>query len=143
MSSAREAYERAVKLYNAGDLDGLVNSYTEDAMLVTPDSTAEGRAAIRDAWSRDRAAFPDRALTIDLIVEQGDTVASEFTWVATNMGALVLPDGTELAPTGKRVETKGMELARVRDGKLALHHSYWDNMALAGQLGLLPGGATA
>jgi predicted ester cyclase len=142
MSSAREAYERAVKLYTAGDLEGLVNCYTEDAMLVTPNDTAQGRAAIHDAWTRDKASFPDRALTIDVIIDQGDTVASEFTWVATNTGPLVLPDGTELAPTGKRVQARGMELARVRDGKLAVHHSYWDNMALAGQLGLLPGAAT-
>jgi ketosteroid isomerase-like protein len=35
MSSAREAYERAVKLYNAGDLEGLVNCYTEDATVYT------------------------------------------------------------------------------------------------------------
>ena len=140
--SGRDAYERAVKLYNAGNLEGLVSSYAEDAVLVTPDSTAQGRAAIRDVWSRDKAAFPDRALTIGVIIEQGDTVASEFTWVATNTGPLVLPDGTELPPTGKRIETKGMELVRVRDGKLAVHHSYWDNMDLAGQLGLTPGGAT-
>ena len=143
MSSSKDVYEQAMKLYNAADLDGLANSYAEDAVLVSPDGTARGRAAIRGQWSRDKVAYPERTLTVDVILEQGDTVASEFTWVATNMGALVLPDGTELAPTGKRVETKGMELARVRDGKLAVHHSYWDNMALAGQLGLLPGGATA
>jgi len=37
MSSLREVYERGVQLYNAGDLEGVVNSYTEDAILVTPD----------------------------------------------------------------------------------------------------------
>jgi ketosteroid isomerase-like protein len=69
MSSSKDAYERAVKLYNAGDLEGLVNSYTEDGILVTPDGTAQGRAAIRDQWGRDKAAFPDRTLTVDVIVE--------------------------------------------------------------------------
>lgn len=66
----------------------------------------------------------------------------EFTWVATHTGPLIMPDGTEVPPTGKRVEAKGMELVQWRDGKLAVHHMYYDNMALAGQLGLLPGGAT-
>ena len=46
MSSNRNAYERWVQLYNAGDLEGLANSFTEDAILVTPDGTAQGRAAI-------------------------------------------------------------------------------------------------
>jgi predicted ester cyclase len=139
MGSSKDAYERLVKLYNDGDLDGLVNSYTEDALLVTPDGTARGRAAIRERWSRDKAAYPDRTLTIDVIIEQGDTVASEFTWTATNTGHLAQPDGTELPPTGNQIQARGMELVQVRDGKVAAHRGYWDNMALAGQLGLLPG----
>ena len=143
MGSIRDAYEQAIKLYNAGDLDGWANSYAEDATLITPDGTAQGRAAIREQWGREKAAFPDRTVTQGVIFEQGDTIATEFTWAGTNTGPLVLPDGTELPPTGKRVQTKGMELVRVRDGKIAMHHGYWDNMALAGQLGLLPGGATA
>jgi len=81
-------------------------------------------------------------VTIDVIVEQGDTIAAEYTSVVTNTGPLVMPDGTELPPTGKRIETKGMELVHMRDGKIAVHHMYWDNMAVAGQLGLVPGGAT-
>ena len=143
MSSITDAYERLVKLYNAGDLEGLVNSYTEDAVLVTPEGTAQGRAAIRERWASDKASFPDRTLTIELITERGDTVASEFTWIATNTGPLVQPDGTELPPTGRRIHAKGIELVQVRDGKIAMHRGYWDTMALAVQLGLVPGGATA
>ena len=33
-----------------------------------------------------------------------------------------------------------MELVQVRDGKAAVHHQYWDNMAVAGQV--LPEAAT-
>ena len=51
---------------------------------------------------------------------------------------LVMPDGTELPPTGKRIELEGMELVQVRDGKAAVQHQYWDSMAVAGQLGVLP-----
>jgi ketosteroid isomerase-like protein len=143
MGSSRDAYEDSIKLYNTGDLDGLADSYAEDATLITPDGTAQGRAAIREQWGREKAAFPDRAVTEGVLFEQGDTIATEFTWAGTNTGPLVLPDGTELPPTGKRVQTKGMELVLVRDGKIATHHEYWDSMALAGQLGLLPGGTTA
>jgi steroid delta-isomerase-like uncharacterized protein len=141
MSSNRKAYERWVQLYNAGDLEGLADSFTEDAILVTPDGTAQGRAAILEVLSRDKAAFPERHVTIDVIVEQGDTIAGEWTWVGTHTGPLVMPDGTEVPPTGKPVELKGMELAQMRDGKIAVHHGYWDNMAVAQQLGLLPGEA--
>jgi len=120
------------------DVEGLVNLHTEDATLMTPFGTAQGRAAIREALSRDKAAFPDHTMTVDVYVEQGDTMAAEWTMVGTNTGPLLMPDGTELPPTGKRVELKGMELAQMRDGKAAVHHQYWDNMAVAGQLGVLP-----
>ena len=77
-------------------------------------------------------------MTVDVCVEQGDTIAAEWTFAGTNTGPLVMPDGTELPPTGKRIEFKGMELVQFRDGKAAVDHVYWDNMAFAGQLGLLP-----
>jgi ketosteroid isomerase-like protein len=74
MSSNRDAYEQGNRFYNAGDVEGLVNLYDEDATLVRPSGTFEGRAAIRDAWSRDKAALPDGTVTPDVIVEQGDTI---------------------------------------------------------------------
>ena len=138
MSGIRDVYEQARKLYNDGDLEGLADCYTEDAVLVSPDGTARGRAAICEYWGRDQAAFPERVLTAEVILDQGDTLATEFTWVATNAGPIVLPDGTELPPTGKQAQTRGMELVQVRDGKAAAHRLYWDNMAVARQLGLLP-----
>jgi predicted ester cyclase len=138
MSSVRDAFEQAIGFYNAGDMDGLVDSYTEDAVLVTPTGTFEGRAAIREQSSREKAAFPDRAVTAGVIVEQGDTIAAELTFAGTHMGPLVRPDGTEVPPTGKRVEMLGMSLVHVRGGKAAVHHQYWDNMAFGRQLGLVP-----
>ena len=143
MSSLRDLAEQGVQLFNAGDVEGLVNLYTEDATLVSPVGTFKGRAAIHEYRSSEKGAFPDRTMTLDVSVEQGDTIADEWTWAGTHTGRLVMPDGTELPPTGKRIELKGMELVQLRDGKVAVHHGYWDNMALAGQLGLLPGGATA
>jgi predicted ester cyclase len=142
MSSIRDAYEQGIGFYNAGDVEGLVNLYTEDATRVTPFGTFEGRAAIYEALSGDKAAFPDRTMTLDVCVEQGGTIAAEWTVVGTQTGPLVMPDGTELPPTGKRIEIKGMELVQFRDGKAAVHHQYWDNMAIAGQLGVLPAAAT-
>ena len=138
MSSIRDDYERGLNLYNAGDLDGYANEYTEDAVLKKPDGTARGRAAIREYWRRQKVAFPDCTLAVVAFVEQGDNIATEWTWVGTNTGPLVLRDGTELSPMGKRIELEGMELAKMRDGKICVYHMYWDGIALAGQLGLLP-----
>ena len=142
MSSLRDLAEQGIELFNAGDVEGLVDLYTGDATRVTPFGTFKGRAAIHDAASREKAAFPDRTMTVDAYVEQGDTIAVEYTFAGTHTGPLAMPDGTELPPTGRRVEFKGMELLQLRDGKAVVDHDYWDNMAIAGQLGVLPEPAT-
>jgi ketosteroid isomerase-like protein len=142
MSSLRELAEQAFQVYNAGDVESLVSLYTEDATLVNPLGTFQGRAAIHEHWSRQQAAFPDRTATLGVTVEQGDTVAEEWIVAGTNTGPLVMPDGAELPPTGKRVEINGMDLVQARDGKVVAQHQYWDSMAVAGQLGLLPEAAT-
>lgn len=143
MSSIGDQYARAIQRYNAGDIDGYVAFYAEDAAMSMPAGTFLGPAAIREAWDRETAAFPDQVLTIGITVEQGGTLADEFTWAATNTGPLVLRDGTEVPPTGRRAEIKGMELVQMRDGEIAHHHVYFDYMALLSQLGLLPRAATA
>lgn len=68
---------------------------------------------------------------------------TEWTWAGTNTGPLVLRDGTQVSPTGKRVELRGMELAQMREGKISVYHMYWDGLAILRQLGLLDGGCSA
>jgi ketosteroid isomerase-like protein len=57
LSSVRDDYERGLKLYNAGYVDGYANEYTEDAVLIRPDGTAVGHTAIRERWAREKVAF--------------------------------------------------------------------------------------
>ncbi len=68
--------------------------------------------------------------------------ADEWTFVGTHTGAFLMPDGTELPPTGKRVEIRGMEFVRLRDGKIVVDNLYYDNLAILVQLGLVPQAAT-
>ena len=112
--------------------------YAEDSTQLMPDGTFEGRSAIKDRLARELASFADIAHRYVSYVEEGDAFADEWVFVGTHTGPLVLPDGTELPPTGKRVEVKGMELVRVRDGKIVVDNLYYDNLAVAAQFGLLP-----
>lgn len=143
MSANSELLERYVELYNAGDLDAVMDLYAEDAVQIMPEGTFEGRSAIRDRLARDLVACPDMAWTVLSFVEQGDAFADEWTFVATHTGPFELPDGSELPPTGNRVELRGMELVEVRDGKIVVDNLYYDNMAVLAQLGLVPEGVPA
>ena len=137
MERYRGLLEQYIERYNKGDLDGVMDLYAEDAVQLMPDGTFEGRNAIRDRLAKELGAFSDLAHRYISYVEEGDAFADEFVFVGTHTGPVVLPDGTELPPTGRHVEVQGMELVRVRDGKVVVDNLYYDNVAVAAQLGLI------
>ena len=143
MSFNKSLLDRYVERYNAGDLDTVMDLYAEDAVQLMPDGTFKGRSAIRERLARDLTACSDVAHTVRSFVEQGDSFADEWTFAGTHTGPFLLPDGTHIPPTGKRVEIMGMELVVVRDRKIIIDNLYYDTMAILAQFGLLPQGATA
>jgi len=143
MSYNSELLDRYVERYNAGDLDAVMDLYAEDATQLMPDGIFKGRSAIRERLAQEMKGFSDLAHRVESFVEQGEAFADEWTFVGTHTGPFRLPDGSELPPTGKRVEIRGMELVQLRDGKIIANNLYCDTMAVAAQLGVLPQGATA
>ena len=143
MSANRQLLDRYVERYNAGDLDGVMDLYAEDAVQVMPDGTYEGWDAVRDRLAQELDGFTELNHTVRSFVEQDETFADEWTFAGRHTGPFRLPDGRELPPTGKRVEIRGMEVVRVRKGKIVLNALYYDNLASMAQLGLLPEGAIA
>ena len=143
MSANRKLLDRYVERYNAGDLDGVMDLYAEDAVQT------HARRHLRGPETHPRAPRPGtgrvhgRRPHGGSFVEQGDAFADEWTFVGTHTGPVPLPDGTQLPPTGKRVEIRGMELVQLRDGKIVVNTLYYDNMAVLAQLGLVPEGAIA
>jgi steroid delta-isomerase-like uncharacterized protein len=143
MSANRKLLDRYVERYNARDLDGVMDLYAGDAVQIMPDGTYEGWSTVRERLAQELDGFTDLNHTVRSFVEQGDLFADEWTFVGTHTGSFRLPDGTELPPTGKRVEIRGMEVVRVRDGKIVLNSLYYDTMAVAVQLDLVPESAIA
>src|SRR3954470_6933725 len=97
MGRSRELLDRAVAVYNAGDLDGYVELYTDDAVLWTPEGTFKGKGELRERFARELHALSDISFTVASYVDQGDMFADEFVFAGTHTGPLVLPGGTEVA----------------------------------------------
>ena len=143
MSFNRALLDHYVDRYNADDLDGVIDLYADDATQIMPDGRFDGREAIRERLAQELAAFSDVHHTVRSFVEEGDAFCDEWTFAGTHTAPLRLPDGSELPPTGRRIEITGMELALVRDGKVILNTLYYDNLAVAAQLGVIRAGAAA
>ena len=84
MSANSELLDEYVELYNAGDLDGVMDLYAEDATQLMPEGLFEGRAAIRERLDRDLEACPDIAWGVESFVEQLDAFSDEWSFVATH-----------------------------------------------------------
>jgi predicted ester cyclase len=65
------------------------------------------------AVHREKEAFPDLKMAIDLMIAQGDFVSVVWTFSGTHTGA-----GVGLPPTGTRVTFRGTTIWRIVDGKI-------------------------
>jgi hypothetical protein len=142
MSANSELLDTYVELYNAGDLDGVMALYAEDATQLMPDGFFEGKEAIRERIARELGAC-EIDWKVESFVEQGDSFCDEWSFVATQTGPFPLPDGTELPPSGKQVALRGMEYVQMCDGLIVVDNLYYDNLSLMAQLGPAPQGVAA
>lgn len=101
-----------------------------DVRLEGADATVE----YARSWLR---AFPDAQITIETEVENGDWVAHRFIFEGTQEETLVGPSA-EIPATNRRVRVRGVEFARVEDGKIAEDYLCFDQAEVLTQLGLMP-----
>jgi ketosteroid isomerase-like protein len=60
----------------------------------------------------------------------------EDRFTGTHTGPLATDDG-DVEPTGAAVELRFADVSRVRDGKIVAYHTYYDQLGLLTQLGLM------
>src|SRR5437879_4347302 len=138
MEQGRELVEKYFKAVNAADLDAVRAVLTPDVEFSAPGPVAGGADMVVAWMGPFLSAFPGIDHQIVNLVESGDDVATEITVKGTHTEPMVTPQG-ELAPTGKSIELKAVNVMRVRDGRIAALRIYFDQMSFMGQLGLLPG----
>lgn len=137
MGAAREHMEQGLELWNNGDFDEMPPLMADDQVWISPTGTLTGSEAILNRYRTDRAAFPDRRIQATKWVEEGDTVVIEYDWTGTHTGPLSLPDGTELAPSGQQFTIRGIDVWEVRDGKTVAHRTYFDQLPIMIQAGVV------
>lgn len=99
-----------------------------------PDRPLHGPQDIKEYVLRTRAAFPDIHFTIDHLLAEGDKVVGAFTIRGTHRGYF----GT-IAPTGRRVVFKAVDIWRFEKGKIAERCiASIDRLDLMQQLGAVP-----
>jgi predicted ester cyclase len=122
-------------LFTNGDLSA-VDRYLADEFVAhdPPMRGLSGDATgFRDAAVMIRAAFPDWRSQVLLLVAEGDYVVERFTASGSHRGEFM-----GAAPTGRTVAIPGINIFRLRGGKIV---ERWGNLEVLGlltQLGLIP-----
>lgn len=85
---------------------------------VSPDKVGtDVRGEEQEWWQQAKSAFPDMVFTVDLLVESGDIIVSNWTVTGTHTGTAFY----DVPPTGEPVEINGTGIVRMRDGKIVEH----------------------
>lgn len=107
----------------AGDYDAVYEVFASDffshvAARVSPDiAGTDIRSQERRFWETAKSAFPDMQFTVDLLLECGDIVVSNWTLTGTHSGGPYY----DVPPSGKRVTINGTGILRFRDGRIVEH----------------------
>jgi steroid delta-isomerase-like uncharacterized protein len=133
----QEFIDRYNDAWNAHDVEAIVAMHTEDSVFenhVTGDVNV-GRERIAGAIGGIFGVFPDLHFEGRRQYIREDLVVQEWTATGTHQGRMSR-GGVELAPTGKRVDYRGMDVIPIRDGLVARKDVYSDSVTLLRQLGL-------
>jgi predicted ester cyclase len=132
----RRVYDELLNQENKAVIDEIYapDVAIHDALL----GEMQSAAAFRQMLAVFDTAFPGHRVTVENMSAEGDYVYVLHTHLATHTGPFM-----HLAPTGRRVVVGGVEIFRVRDGKIVEFWRKDDDASLLMQLGILPMPAAA
>ena len=113
-------YSDAMK---SGDGSAVFEFWSDDfkthvAERVSPDNVGtDQRGGEQNWWQQVKSALPDMVFTVDVLVESGDIIVSNWTVRGTHTGTPFY----DLAPSGNAVIINGTGILRIRDGKIVEH----------------------
>ena len=111
----KELIRRAVdEVYNQGNAAAVDRYYAPDWVLHdAPPNAGGSRQALKEVLGVIRGGFPDSRASVELILAEGDLVASRTRAEGTHTREYF-----GVAPTGKRVTFTQLNIDRIRDGKI-------------------------
>ena len=129
-ATVRKYYE----LLDKGDVDGIMSLFSDEITWSFPGVPVplnkDGLGGLIQSF---RTAFPDMKHTIRNQIAEGNQVATALTFQGTQTGEL-----QGIPPSGKQAEFSGLNIHRIRDGKIIEAETAFDMMTLMQQIGAIP-----
>ena len=121
-------------LFTNGDL-GAVDAYLAEEFINhdPPFGVPTDREGMRAAAQMMRAGFPDWHSDLHELIAEGDLVVERFTASGTQRGEVM-----GVPPDGRTVSLAGINIFRLRDGRIVERWGRLDELSMLRQLGLAP-----
>ncbi|GAA5023962.1 ester cyclase [Kitasatospora paranensis] len=124
-------------LFTKGDLAAVDTYLAADFLNHDPPvGTDTSREGMRTAAALFRGAFPDWHATPDFLVAEDDMVVEHFSATGTQRGEIF-----GAPATGRTVTLRGINVFRLREGRIVERWGRLDELGLLRQLGLAQGPA--
>jgi predicted ester cyclase len=114
---------RMMEAFNTGDtavvaelLDPGIQDRGRKLGLENELRRSEPHRRVRTEILRQEDVFPDRKFKEEVLIAEGDTVILHWSMTGTHQGTIL-----GRPATGKRVETTGTEIVRIKNGKIIEH----------------------
>jgi steroid delta-isomerase-like uncharacterized protein len=137
MSEEYKAFQnrQTEEIWNKHNPDAVDQYYADDFVLHDPPPGVAGdREGLKLLISGYLSAFPDLKVTNAQQLADGDHLVSRWTATGTHTGELM-----GIPATGKRINTHGISIVRIENGKIAEVWNESNQMDMMQQLGVVPG----
>ncbi len=118
---ARRVYE-IVSTGDFGRAREIVDQDAPDNELLPNDPPAKLIDTFKETFSEAREGFPDLTIAVEDVMAEGDRVTARVTMRGTHRGEF-----QGIAPTGKQVEVKAIDMFRIENGKIVEHWGHADD----------------
>lgn len=95
-------------------------------------STVQGADGIKQAVTMFRTAFPDLSYAVDDEIAERDLVMARFSARGTHLGPFL-----GVPATGRAIAYTGIDVNRIRDGRIVESWVHYDALGLLQQLGIV------
>ncbi len=126
-----KAQEHLGALINASAFDRLDEVFAADAVDHDPAAgQGPGAAGFQQFFTELGSGFPDAQIELQSLVADDEQVAIAYTLTGTHQGEF-----QGIAPTGRRIEARGVQVGRFADGMIVERWGSSDELGILQQLG--------
>ena len=127
------AIERAVEQLNSGNVEGYLELYSDNLTLHGYPPGIEGKEGATAFYTAFRQGVDPFHLTIEALIEDGDTVAGRYSIRGKHADELM-----GVPATGNDIDISGQSFFRFEDGRVVERWQAMDAVPLLTQIGAMP-----